>query len=129
MHGLLHPQWNELNKSGLAPNLDEGFKQARAIYGEDLISILAKIVDSDMPARSFVEVSLLARHDTNPLDMIIKLELGGLPWSNHLYSQEKDCAVDLVIKCVQYTNQAGMWRSNVFTAEGKQLEKIRLPKE
>jgi uncharacterized UPF0160 family protein len=128
--GRLNPRWNEVTEAGQAPDPDERFEQASAICGDDFLAVLTKIVESDMPARSFVEAALLARKDTDASGEIIKFESGGLPWPKHLYDLEKEYKVDPLIKFVLYTDQAGMWRVQCVTVEGKQFEnRLSLPKE
>ena len=128
--GRLNPRWNEVDANGESPSPDERFEQASSICGADFLAVMTKIVESDIPARSFVEKSLLARKETDPSGEIIKFESGGLPWKNHLYELEKEHSVDPLIKFVLYTDQAGMWRVQAVTVEGKQFEnRLSLPKE
>ena len=128
--GRLNPRWNELDSNGESPDPDERFEQASAICGEDFLSVLTKIVESDIPARSFVEKSLMARQETDPSGEIIRFESGGLPWQNHLYDLEKQYNIDPLVKFVLYTDQAGMWRVQAVTVEGKQFEnRLSLPQE
>ena len=128
--GRLNPRWNEVDANGEPPSPDDRFEQASAICGEDFLSVLTKVVESDLPARAFVEKSVLARHETDPSGEIIKFESGGLPWRNHLYDLEKELQVDPLIKFVLYTDQAGMWRIQAVTVEGKSFEnRLSLPKE
>jgi len=126
--GRLNPRWNELPE----PNPDERFEEASALCGADFLSCLIKIVESDMPARAFVEDALKERLDTDASGEIIKLSSGGLPWKNHLYDLEKQYKIegDALIKFVLYTDQAGMWRVQAVTVEGKQFEnRLSLPQE
>lgn len=49
---------------------------------------------------------------------------------NHLYELEKQYDIDPLVKFVLYTDQAGMWRVQAVTIEGKQFEnRLSLPKE
>lgn len=129
--GRLNPRWNEIDETtGQAPDPDQRFEQASALCGNDFVDVLTKMVESDLPARSFVEVALLARKETDPSGEILKFESGGMPWTHHLYDLEKEHAVDPVIKFVLYTDQAGMWRVQCVTVEGKQFEnRLSLPQE
>jgi uncharacterized UPF0160 family protein len=61
------------------------------------------VVESDIPAREYVERALLKRHETDTSGEILCLESGGLPWRNHLYELEKSYSVDPMIKFVLYT--------------------------
>lgn len=78
--GRLNPRWNEVDSNGDSPGSDERFEKASALCGEDFLAVLTRIVESDIPARSFVEKSLMARHETDPSGEIIRFESGGLPW-------------------------------------------------
>jgi len=126
----LNPRWNEVDSNGNPPDMDERFEIASKICGEDFMSILTKIVESDLPAREFVEKAILERMEIDPSGEIIKLSSGGLPWRNYLYTFEKKHSVDPLIKFVLYTDQSGMWRVQAVTVEGKAFEnRLSLPEE
>jgi uncharacterized UPF0160 family protein len=126
----LNPRWNEVGANGESPNLDERFEKASKICGEDFMGVLTKIAESDIPARGFVEQAVLERKATDPSGEIIKLSSGGLPWKGYLYEMEKEHSVDPLIKFVLYTDQAGMWRVQAVTVEGKAFEnRLSLPEE
>lgn len=126
-----NPRWNEVDENtGKCPNPDERFEIACKMCGDDFLSVMTKIVESDIPARDFVERSLLKRHETDASGEIIALESGGLPWRGHLYDLEKEHNVDPLIKFVLYTDQAGMWRVQAVTVEGRGFEnRLSLPEE
>ena len=124
----LNPRWNEVNDAGDTPNDDERFEMASTLCGQDFLSVMTAVVESDIPAREFVEKALLARHETDPSGEIITLESGGLPWRNHLYDLEQEHAVHPLVKFVLYTDQGGMWRVQAVTVEGKAFEnRLSLP--
>ena len=126
--GRLNPRWNELDSNGNPPDMDERFEVASKVCGDDFISVLTKIVESDLPAREYVERAILERRETDPSGEIIKLTSGGLPWKNYVYEFEKKYSVDPLIKFVLYTDQAGMWRVQAVTVEGKAFEnRLGLP--
>lgn len=131
--GRLNPRWNELvnDENGEHPPCpDDRFEKASTICGEDFVAILEGIVESDLPARAFVEEALLARQETDPSGEILKFSSGGMPWKSHLYDLEREHKVSPLIKFVLYTDQAGMWRIQAVTVEGKQFEnRLGLPKE
>lgn len=131
--GRLNPRWNEVvnDENGEHPPCpDDRFEQASAICGEDFVATLTGIVESDLPARAFVEEALLARHETDPSGEVVKFTSGGMPWKSHLYDLEREHKVSPLIKFVLYTDQAGMWRIQAVTVEGKQFEnRLSLPKE
>ena len=117
--GRLNPRWNEVDEDGKGPVPDERFEQAAQLCGEDFLATLTSVVESDIPARALVESALLSRSDVHASGEIIKLESGGLPWRSHLYELEKVHNVSPLIKYVLYTDQAGMWRIQAVTIEGK----------
>jgi uncharacterized UPF0160 family protein len=126
----LNPRWNEVDANGQPPIMDERFELASKLCGEDFMAVLTKIAESDIPARGFVEKAVLARKETDPSGEIIKLSSGGLPWRGYLYEMEKEHGVDPLIKFVLYTDQAGMWRVQAVTVEGKAFEnRLGLPEE
>lgn len=127
----LNPRWNEADDStGETPSPDERFEVASQICGDDFLSIMTHIVESDIPARVFVERTLLKRHETDASGEIVVLESGGLPWIGHLYELEKEHNVDPLVKFVLYTDQAGMWRIQAVTVEGRRFEnRLSLPEE
>jgi uncharacterized UPF0160 family protein len=132
----LNPRWNEESdhETGTKPDPDQRFEKAMQICGDDFISVLTKIVESDLPARSIVEQSLLNRHKVDDSGEIICFPSGGLPWKNHLYELEKEHSLNdtddknKLIKFVLYTDQSGMWRVQAVTVEGKAFEnRLSLP--
>lgn len=126
--GRLNPRWNEVGEH--APCPDDRFEKASAICGDEFLATLTRIVESDLPARSFVETALLKRAEIDPSCEIITLESGGLPWKGHLYALEREHKVEPLVKFVLYTDQGGMWRVQAVTVEGKQFEnRLGLPKE
>jgi uncharacterized UPF0160 family protein len=128
--GRLNPRWNEVDASGKPPDPDGRFLEATRMCGEDFVSVLTKIVESDLPARQFVERAILDRKDVDPSGEIIRLSSGGLPWRGHLYELEKEHGVEPLIKFVLYTDQGGMWRVQAVTVEGKAFEnRLSLPAE
>lgn len=125
-----NPRWNEVGPNGQAPNDDERFEIASAMCGEDFVSVMSRIVESDLPARDFVESALLKRHEVDTTGEILVLESGGLPWKSHLYELEKEHVVDPLVKFVLYQDQGGMWRVQAVTVEGKAFEnRLSLPEE
>jgi uncharacterized UPF0160 family protein len=126
-----NPRWNEVDEStDEPPDADERFEVASKMCGDDFLSVMTRIVESDIPARDFVERALLKRHETDASGEVISLESGGLPWRGHLYDLEKEHNVDPLIKFVLYTDQAGMWRIQAVTVEGRGFEnRLSLPEE
>jgi uncharacterized UPF0160 family protein len=126
-----NPRWNEIDEStGSSPDPDTRFEIASNMCGEDFLSVLTHIVESDLPARSFVEEAVKKRFECDASGEIIALHSGGLPWKNHLYELEHQYNIDPCIKFVLYTDQAGMWRVQAVPVEGKAFEnRLGLPKE
>jgi uncharacterized UPF0160 family protein len=124
----LNPRWNEVNDKGQQPDPDERFEIACKTCGDDFLSVMISVVESDIPARAFVERALLNRYETDASGEIIVLESGGLPWRGHLYKLEKEHKVESLVKFVLYTDTAGMWRVQAVTVEGKGFEnRLSLP--
>ena len=122
----LNPRWNETP----SPNVDDRFKMASNMCGEDFLQVLSQIVESDLPARTFVESAVLKRFECDSSGEIIKFESGGMPWKSHLYEIEKEQKIENLIKFVLYTDQAGMWRVQAVTVEGQAFEnRLSLPEE
>jgi uncharacterized UPF0160 family protein len=126
----LNPRWNEVGAAGETPDSDQRFELASAACGQDFVAVMTSIVESDLPARDFVERALLKRHEVDPSGEILVLESGGLPWRNHLYDLEKEHSIDTLIKFVLYTDQSGMWRIQAVTVEGQSfVNRLSLPEE
>mmetsp|Transcript_24710 Transcript_24710/g.69369 ORF Transcript_24710/g.69369 Transcript_24710/m.69369 type:complete len:382 (+) Transcript_24710:59-1204(+) len=123
----LNPRWNEDS----APETpDERFEIASQICGDEFVSAMTKIIESDIPAREFVERAVAARMETDASGEIIRFDSGGLPWRNHLYDIEKEQSIDPLVKFVLYTDQGGMWRVQAVTVEGRGFEnRLSLPEE
>ena len=106
--GRLNPRWNEIDSTTeKKPSLDERFQVAVDVCGSDFLSVLTVIVESEIPARDYVERALLQRMETCSSGQIINLGEGGLPWKNHLYELERIHKVDPLIKFVLYTGHFG----------------------
>ena len=126
-----NPRWNEIDEeTGESPDPDARFEIASSMCGDDFLSMLVHIVESDLPARFHVETAVKMRYDCDSSGEIICLSSGGLPWKNHLYEMEHQYKINPLIKFVLYTDQAGMWRVQAVPVEGKAFEnRLGLPKE
>jgi len=129
--GRVNPRWNEIDDATNAPpELDARFEIASSMCGDDFLSILTKIVESDLPARSIVEGAVKSRFECDPSGEIICFPSGGLPWKSQIYELEQDHKLSVPIKFVLYTDQAGMWRIQCVSVEGKAFEnRLSLPAE
>ena len=128
--GRLNPRWNEIDAEGKTPDSDERFMVASNLCGEDFLSVLTKIVESDLPAREVVEKAVVQRHEVDSSGEIICFPTGGLPWKGHLYELEKLHGVDPLVKFVLYQDQSGMWRVQAVTVEGTAFEnRLGLPEK
>ncbi|KAL7545436.1 hypothetical protein ACHAWF_008785 [Thalassiosira exigua] len=127
--GRINPRWNEVDAStGADVDPDARFEVASALCGEDFVSILTKVVEGDLPARSIVEAAVRNRLECDPSGEIVEFASGGLPWKNQLYDLERELKVEVPIKYVLYTDQAGMWRVQCVSVEGKAFEnRLGLP--
>eukprot|EP00816_Leptocylindrus_hargravesii_P013261 CAMPEP_0196812036 /NCGR_PEP_ID=MMETSP1362-20130617/20198_1 /TAXON_ID=163516 /ORGANISM="Leptocylindrus danicus, Strain CCMP1856" /LENGTH=340 /DNA_ID=CAMNT_0042187451 /DNA_START=33 /DNA_END=1055 /DNA_ORIENTATION=- len=113
--GRMNPRWNEENTPEIA---DAKFEEASKLCGEDFISVLSGIVESQIPAFELVEEALLKRYDVDDSGEIMMFPSGGMPWKQHLYELEKKHSAEPLVKYVLYTDQAGMWRIQAVTEEG-----------
>jgi uncharacterized UPF0160 family protein len=128
--GRLNPRWNEVDEDGKKPDPDERFMDALNLCGEDFLSVMTKIVESDLPAREVVEKAVVQRHEIDSSGEIICFPTGGLPWKGHLYELEKLHKLEKLIKFVLYTDQGGMWRVQAVTVEGMAFEnRLGLPEK
>ena len=125
----LNPRWNEIDQvTGKKPDHDERFAQAVDLCGKDFVSVMTSVVESDIPARKYVEQALLKRQDTDASGEIICFAHGGLPWRDHLYELEKEHKVEPLIKFVLYQDLSDMWRVQAVTIEGRGFEnRLSLP--
>lgn len=106
--GRLNPRWNEVDDIGQRPSEDKRFEDAMELCGVDFLAVLTVIVESDLPARKYVEKALMQRIEIDPSGEVICLSSGGLPWRNHLYELEKAHSIDPLIKFVLYQDVSGM---------------------
>jgi len=130
--GRLNPRWNEIhdNTTISADDLqDLQFAKAVDLCGLDFMSVMTSVVESDLPARKFVEEALLKRHENHASGQIISFLSGGMPWRDHLYELEKIHKLDdKLIQFVLYQDQGGMWRVQAVTVEGKAfVNRLSLP--
>ena len=125
----VNPRWNEIDEAtNTSPDPDARFEVASAMCGEDFLSNLIKIVEGDLPARTIVESAVKARYDCDPSGEILCLPSGGLPWKSQVYELEQEYKLTTPIKFVLYTDQAGMWRIQCVSVEGKAFEnRLSLP--
>lgn len=124
----INPRWNEAvdeTTGDAPPDPDARFEIASEMCGQDFMSMLTKIVESDLPARTIVQSSVQSRHDVDSSGEIICLPSGGLPWKNEVYELENEYALDTMIKYVLYTDQSNMWRIQCVSVEGKAFENRR----
>merc|ERR1712127_1093876 len=78
--GRTNPRWNEVDEAtGKSPNPDARFEIASSMCGVDFLSVLTKIVESDLPARSIVEGAVQKRFECDDSGEIICFPSGGLP--------------------------------------------------
>jgi uncharacterized UPF0160 family protein len=113
--GKLNKRWND---SGDGETDDERFSKASAMCGNEFLSQLEYIVESDLEAYNFVDAAVQNRYTVDPSGEIIKFESGGMPWKGHLYDLEAKYNIEGVIKFVLYQDQSGMWRIQAVTVKG-----------
>jgi uncharacterized UPF0160 family protein len=119
----LNPRWNEIDPdTGDKPSHDDRFEQAVDLCGMDFVSVMRQVVESDIPARTFVQDAIKKRFETDASGQIICLAYGGLPWKSHVYDLEKEeglLSADQQIKFVLYQDLSDMWRVQAVTVEGQ----------
>ena len=83
--GRLNPQWNKDPRL----NVTERFEEAGNLCGNNSLQALRQIVESDVPAKAFVENAALSRMETdtsaNSSGESVKFESGGMPWKGKRY--------------------------------------------
>ena len=134
--GRLNPRWNEVECDdddggvGAPPDSDARFETASGMCGTDFLGMLAKVVESDLPARSIVEAAVRGRLECDPSGEVIVLPSGGLPWKSEVYELEDELSISVPIKYVLYEDQSGMWRIQCVSVRGKAFEnRLGLPAE
>lgn len=129
----LNPRWNEIDPdTGRVPDPDARFEVASAMCGHDFRSVLTKIVESDLPARSIVQSAVQGRYDCDVSGEVICLPKGGLPWKSMVYELESELDLAPLIKYVLYEDQSsgGMWRIQCVSVKGRAFEnRLGLPVE
>eukprot|EP00559_Dactyliosolen_fragilissimus_P002821 CAMPEP_0184857990 /NCGR_PEP_ID=MMETSP0580-20130426/3132_1 /TAXON_ID=1118495 /ORGANISM="Dactyliosolen fragilissimus" /LENGTH=367 /DNA_ID=CAMNT_0027353901 /DNA_START=209 /DNA_END=1312 /DNA_ORIENTATION=+ len=132
----LNPRWNEECTDEDENGPDDRFEIASGLCGQEFLDILTGVVESDIPAKTFVETAVKQRFDVDSSGKIICFPSGGLPWKGHLYNMEKDMglsddnddAQNQLIKFVLYTDQGGMWRVQAVPIEGRKFDnRLGLP--
>ena len=126
----LNPRWNEYENKESYNTPDQRFETASELAGEDFLGVLEYVVESQIPAYTFVEQAVLSRFDVDASGEIIKFESGGIPWRSHIYDIERKHEVKTLIKFVLYTDQAQMWRVQAVSEEDAGFtNRLGLPEE
>jgi len=88
------------------------------------------VVESELPAREYVEDALLARTSVDPSGKLLVFQSGGMPWKTHLYELEAKHGIEGQVAFVLYTDSAGMWRVQAVTAKGTDFtNRVSLPEQ
>nr|XP_006629429.2 PREDICTED: UPF0160 protein MYG1, mitochondrial [Lepisosteus oculatus] len=103
--GYLNCRWNDENQ-----DTEEGFRKAMKMVGAEFLDRLDYYYHSWLPARTLVEEAVKSRAQVDPSGEVVVLDQGGCPWKEHLFSLEKELAVEPLIKFVLYPDQSGQWR-------------------
>jgi len=115
----LNPRWNE--KSDHEDQCAR-FQVASSVCGAEFLAVLEELVKGWLPARDIVKAALTTRAEVHAAGKIVKLESGGLPWKDHLYTLERAAGIENLVKFVLFPDQSGMWRVQAVTVEGKLFE-------
>ena len=123
----LNARWNEPEGG---PTEDERFERASALCGEDFTGFVSYVVETQLPAREYVEEALLKRESVDASGRLLKFESGGIPWKTHLYSLETKHGIEDHIAFVLYVDNADMWRVQAVTVKGTDFtNRISLPEK
>lgn len=93
----MNPRWNEENTPEVS---DSRFEEASQVCGNDFLSVLSEIVESQIPALDLVEEALLKRHEVDVSGEVMMFPNGGMPWKKHLYALEKKHDITTLVKFV-----------------------------
>jgi len=115
----LNPRWNEVSDH---EDQCARFEKASQLCGAEFLDVLGELVEGWLPARSLVREALQKRCDIHASGQILKLESGGMPWKDNLYSLEREAGIAGLVKFVLYVDQAAMWRVQAVTVEGTLFE-------
>ncbi|KAJ3118328.1 hypothetical protein HDU96_002485 [Phlyctochytrium bullatum] len=102
----LNPWWNE---KGV--DVNERFKKAMEITGEEFTSLVRYLGLSWLPARSMVEEGVKNRKSVHPSGRIILFD-SFCPWKEHLFQIERELSLkdDERIFYAIYPDESGKWR-------------------
>lgn len=125
----LNPRWNEIDENtGHPPVPDERFALAVDCCGQEFLSVMTVVVESDLPAFSIVAQAFGQRFETDESGCVLCFPNGGLPWKQHLYELEREHDAVGAIKFVLYQDQSDMWRVQAVTVEGQSFtNRLSLP--
>eukprot|EP00401_Gymnodinium_catenatum_P065747 CAMPEP_0117547450 /NCGR_PEP_ID=MMETSP0784-20121206/47131_1 /TAXON_ID=39447 /ORGANISM="" /LENGTH=353 /DNA_ID=CAMNT_0005344357 /DNA_START=65 /DNA_END=1126 /DNA_ORIENTATION=+ len=115
----LNPRWNEDSDHD---DQCARFQRASALCGAEFLDVLAELVEGWLPARDLVREALAKRGEAHPSGHVMRLESGGLPWRDHIYTLEREIGAPGLVKFVLYQDSAGMWRVQAVTVEGTLFE-------
>jgi len=101
--GRLNPGWNEVGKKP-----DEQFKLAMSLTGKEFLECVENIVQSWLPARSFVEKMVDSRKEVESSGAIAILN-DFCPWKSHLFDIEKERGIEGEIQYVIFGDKSD-WR-------------------
>ena len=121
--GRLNPSWRESE-----PDYDTCFYKALEIVGQEFKEIFNYIVLDWLPARKFVEESLLKAREVDESCKIMLLH-HFCPWKDHLYSLEDELLTEKIIY-VLYTDSTKNWRIQAVGVPGQPfVSRLPLPED
>eukprot|EP01114_Cavostelium_apophysatum_P010963 TRINITY_DN2511_c1_g2_i2.p1 TRINITY_DN2511_c1_g2~~TRINITY_DN2511_c1_g2_i2.p1 ORF type:complete len:333 (-),score=56.42 TRINITY_DN2511_c1_g2_i2:311-1309(-) len=122
--GRLNPGWNE----PVPIKVDDRFKRAMEMAGEEFLDKVDYYGKSWLPAREYVERAISSRFEVDPSGEIITLERI-CPWKSHLYEIEKEQSITPPIKYCLFADNSGAepsWRVGCVGLREDSFE-LRLP--
>lgn len=112
--GSLNPAWNEAKQDH-----DGQFEKAVELVGGEMLSRIHGMSNIWLPALDLVKRAFNKRVDVHSSGKIVKLEAGGCPWKEHLYTLESDHGCEGHTKYMVYQDTAGSWRVQTVGVKGE----------
>lgn len=103
--GGFNPAWNAVGVS-----VDERFKAAMKMVGDEFVDKLTYFKDAWLPARTLVEDAFSNRLNVDSSGAVMCLSNGGCPWKEHLFSLEEEANLVGTLKFVLYPDENSNWR-------------------
>lgn len=103
--GRLNPEWNLKQQI----NIDDIFKKAMDLVGEEFMFNLNYITSVWLPARVFVKNALESRFHIHKSGKIVEFT-ERFPWEDHLFNLEKEMKIEQEVTYVLFNDKPDSWR-------------------